>query len=127
MIDGEAVIINLDTGTYDSARGSGAVVWTTIDTGATVGQILDALTLAYGDDATADHVASFTADLEAEGLIHQADDGGTAPIYRGYAPVAATDVYTPPALERFTDMEDLLLLDPVHDVDQLGWPHTPAP
>jgi hypothetical protein len=26
--------------------------------------------------------------------------------------------------ERFTDMGDLLLLDPVHDVeDEKGWPH----
>ena len=24
--------------------------------------------------------------------------------------------------ERFTDMQDLLLLDPIHDVDETGWP-----
>ena len=32
-------------------------------------------------------------------------------------------MYGLPALERFTDMEDLLLLDPVHDVEEMGWPH----
>jgi hypothetical protein len=34
--------------------------------------------------------------------------------------------FEPPLLEKFTDMEDLLLLDPVHEVDGRGWPH-PAP
>jgi hypothetical protein len=32
-------------------------------------------------------------------------------------------------LEVFTDMEDLLLLDPIHDVGDAGWPmpQTPPP
>jgi len=28
----------------------------------------------------------------------------------------------PPKIEIFSDMQDILLLDPVHDVDQSGWP-----
>ena len=34
--------------------------------------------------------------------------------------------YVPPQIERFTDMQELLLLDPIHEVDDTGWPHTPA-
>ena len=30
--------------------------------------------------------------------------------------------YSPPVLNSYTDMEELLLLDPIHDVDQAGWP-----
>jgi hypothetical protein len=30
------------------------------------------------------------------------------------------------AYERFTDMEELILLDPVHDVSEAGWPNTPT-
>jgi hypothetical protein len=29
----------------------------------------------------------------------------------------------PPVLERYTDMQELLFLDPIHDVDESGWPH----
>jgi hypothetical protein len=29
-----------------------------------------------------------------------------------------------PKLEKYTDMEDLLLLDPIHDVQEVGWPQT---
>ena len=30
-------------------------------------------------------------------------------------------------LEEFSDMQDMLLLDPVHDVDELGWPIAKPP
>jgi len=26
-------------------------------------------------------------------------------------------------VEKYTDMQDLVLLDPVHEVDERGWPH----
>ena len=28
-----------------------------------------------------------------------------------------------PILQKYTDMQDLLLLDPIHEVDEAGWPH----
>ena len=31
-------------------------------------------------------------------------------------------LFTTPTLEIFSDMQDILLLDPVHDVDERGWP-----
>ena len=30
--------------------------------------------------------------------------------------------YVTPAFDRYTDMAELLLIDPVHDVDEAGWP-----
>jgi hypothetical protein len=30
--------------------------------------------------------------------------------------------YVAPAFDRYTDMAELLLIDPVHDVDEAGWP-----
>ena len=34
--------------------------------------------------------------------------------------------YRSPAIERFDDLEELLVLDPIHEVDEAGWPVTPA-
>jgi hypothetical protein len=34
--------------------------------------------------------------------------------------------FEPPTLEHYTDMEYFLLLDPIHEVDESGWPHAPA-
>ena len=35
------------------------------------------------------------------------------------------DDFTNPVLEKFTDMAELLLLDPIHEVDDSGWPNKP--
>ena len=35
--------------------------------------------------------------------------------------------YEHPVLQKYTDMEDLLLLDPIHDVDEAGWPARKQP
>jgi hypothetical protein len=32
----------------------------------------------------------------------------------------------PPRLERYTDMKDYFLLDPIHEVDTAGWPRPAA-
>ncbi len=31
--------------------------------------------------------------------------------------------FEPPKLAKYTNMSDLLMLDPVHDVDEQGWPN----
>jgi len=45
----------------------------------------------------------------------------------GAAPAATqvpviTGAWVAPRLEKFTDLQTLLLLDPIHDVDEQGWP-----
>ena len=32
--------------------------------------------------------------------------------------------FTPPKVNKYSDMQDLLLLDPIHDVDEKGWPES---
>ena len=36
--------------------------------------------------------------------------------------LAAKKPYTAPAVQKYDDLEDLLLLDPIHEVDEAGWP-----
>jgi hypothetical protein len=31
--------------------------------------------------------------------------------------------FEPPILEKYTDMEELIALDPIHEVDEMGWPN----
>jgi hypothetical protein len=35
---------------------------------------------------------------------------------------AAAAITAAPVLEKYTDMQELLLLDPIHDVEEAGWP-----
>ena len=54
-------------------------------------------------------------------LTTMTDDAAVAPP-NGSAPADAARVFEAPRLEKYTDMQDLVLLDPVHEVDEQGWP-----
>ena len=128
-IEGEVVLIDLKTGTYYSLRDSGAAIWQSIEKGAGEDDIEAALRSRYdasGDDIR-DAVRRLLEELEREGLI-RADDGEAAetasPSFSDNG--AAQLPFAAPVLEKHTDMQDLILLDPVHEVGAEGWPH-PAP
>jgi hypothetical protein len=124
VIDGEAVIINLATGDYFSLRGSGAYIWSALTAAAGTDEIAAALAAAGMPEAdAAPAVAGLLEQLLAEGLVVEDAD---APVGAN-PPAPPADALEPPALEKFTDMQDLILLDPVHEVDERGWPHAPAP
>jgi hypothetical protein len=127
-IEGEVILIDLKTGTYYSLRDSGAAVWQAIEQGAGEDAIADELRSRYdaSEGEIRDAVRRLLAELEHEGLI-RADEGEAAPV----TPSASDDrtarlPFSAPALEKHTDMQDLILLDPVHEVGAEGWPH-PAP
>jgi hypothetical protein len=127
-IDGEVIAIDLATGTYYSLRGSAADIWQLLlDTGgATPGELVRELEARY-DDGISDHESSvtrFLAQLEQEGLLTadepQAERSAAVPIAERNGILRRS--FEPPQLEKYTDMQDLVLLDPVHEVDQSGWP-----
>ena len=130
----EAVMVNLQQGTYYSVRGTAFTTWSLVSAGVAVGTIVDGLAATY-DAPTPDieaAVAALLAEMEREGLIVRADSDASSP-QLGPAPAAqAKQRFERPVLEKFTDVQDLLALDPIHDVDGTGWPqpraeHTPAP
>lgn len=129
-IDGEVVVIDLATGNYYSLVDSAAFIWGTLTGYPTASGVADALVGAYGiDPAEAAAVAdAFLAELVAEGLAKVADDeSGEPPTASEPAAVVAGGAFTPPRVEKFDDMQELILLDPVHDVDQeIGWPQPRA-
>jgi Coenzyme PQQ synthesis protein D (PqqD) len=128
-IEGEVILIDLKTGTYYSLRDAGAAVWQAIQDGAGEDGIAAELRSRYdgSDEQIRDAVRQLLAELERERLI-RADEGEAAAV----APSASDDraarlPFAAPVLEKHTDMQDLILLDPVHEVGAAeGWPH-PAP
>jgi hypothetical protein len=127
-VDGEVIIINLDTGTYYSLVETGLEVWRGVEQGASRAALVEALTQRYAADraTVATAVDQLVDELIAEEIVivvleqRDGDDGAAAPVE--LSDTAAAQAFTPPLLTRFTDMSDLLLLDPIHDVDEQGWP-----
>lgn len=126
VIDGEAVLVSLETGSYYSIDNVGAAVWSHIEHGLSLPQIVEAIASQYsGEQMQIENgVNQLVAQLQEEGLIVPAEAApanGSSVATNGNG--QAKMPFEPPVLHKYTDMEDLLLLDPIHDVDETGWPH----
>jgi hypothetical protein len=125
VIDGEAVIMNLASGHYFSCQGVAGDIWSLIEAGTTETRIFQHLLSRYSVDPgiLSPAIDEFLSRLEEHELTRKESvsaDGGNAeePIP---LPQEKAD-FSDPILNTYTDMEDLLLLDPIHDVDETGWP-----
>jgi hypothetical protein len=119
----ETVILNLESGCYYSAQDTSSVIWNLVSEGCSQADILRRLHSEYsGDDAEiVAGTAQFLDQLVAEGLVEarSAPDPDVAHLNG----VGTSDkAFSTPLLQKYTDMEEMLLLDPIHEVDDAGWP-----
>lgn len=121
-IDGEVLAIRSDTGTYYSMTGPAATAWSAVVSGKPVDEIAAAVADHHGveADTVAEGIAAFYQLLTDETLLVAAD--GTTEDLALPAETAGTP-WSAPAFEKYTDMEDLLLFDPIHEVQPSGWPN----
>jgi Coenzyme PQQ synthesis protein D (PqqD) len=122
-LDGEATIVDLDNGIYYALNESGSFIWDELVRGAELDAVADALAQTYdlnGEDPGW-VVGELVDQLTAQRLIVPAEgpppDGAGSPSGNG-----SRREYAKPTLSTYTDMQELLLLDPIHEVDDAGWP-----
>jgi Coenzyme PQQ synthesis protein D (PqqD) len=128
-IDGEVVIVNLDKGIYYSLLKTGADVWSRLERQLDRHELVREVAQSYDGSVEEIEIAidEFIAKLLAEKLI--VVDSQARVANSANSPEIQTDKprFEKPLLEKFTDMEDLLLLDPIHEVDvAAGWPTAKA-
>lgn len=125
-IDGEAILMNHDTGMYFNSTGSGGLIWRAITLGASLDQAVVALAAHYelAPDAVRADVTAFVAELHRHGLVVS---GGAALADAPTLPGPARGPYAVPELGVHGDLADLLLLDPIHEVAEAGWPTANPP
>jgi hypothetical protein len=126
-VDGEVILIALQTGCYYSIEGSGAEVWTALAGGHSAAEVTADLERTYAAEPGAIEaaVSELVDRIVAENLAVPVDLNGSAPSFaERHAEVAADRApFQPPVFHKFTDMQDFLLVDPIHDVADAGWPH----
>ena len=124
-IDREVLAIDLATGTYFSMRGPARALWHLLTAGpAGIDDAVSAVLAGYPDappDA-AGEIRSFIELLVGHDLLRGSEGTTGAPSLPG----EDLGPYAPPVVEAFTDMQELVLLDPVHDVGAAGWPNRPG-
>jgi hypothetical protein len=121
-IDGEVIIIQLERGTYFSLGGSGEEIWQLFRAGYDELGAAEILRERYPEQAGEIEPAlgALVATMLEEGVLERDDEPG--------APSAPADAspgdgrFEEPKLERYDDMQDFLLLDPIHEVHETGWP-----
>lgn len=117
--DGEIVAINLDSGIYFSMKAPASWVFSDLCRGHSAERITD---IFSGNTDLHLAVDAFIRELVAAGLIRNKDTNAE-PNEEPCLVSVPIESLTRPVLESFGDMQSLLLLDPVHEVDEkLGWP-----
>lgn len=112
--DGEAVLVNLDSGCYFALSPAATEIWRLFADGRTAGAVMESV------DGEGDAIERFILLLVEEKLLVEGEAAVGA---------AADRIVLGGEIEaqKFTDMQDLLALDPIHDIDldADGWPVAP--
>jgi hypothetical protein len=123
VIDGEAVIINLTNGMYYSMEQVGGMIWAMIGEGRSLGEIVSAVTRRYEvspAQARAD-VERVAAELLEQKLVRLTDEGASVSDGRDVEPLQKLP-YESPVLNTYSDLGDLLALDPpMPGLDDVPW------
>jgi hypothetical protein len=121
--EGEVIIIHMKRGNYYSLRGSAPLIWDIIGQGCSLEKTGDYLAARYPaqEEEVRGSLRNLVEELIAEDLIVPLTAAPTTSD-QTCSQVKADGPFVPPLLERYTDMQELLLLDPIHEVDETGWP-----
>ena len=128
--DDEIVIINLDSGNYYSLDKAGADIWDFIERGAAISEIVEGIINRYKSsklDNIKNAVNQSITELEKEGLIvpnktEKSENRKSSSIQVKAQLKTEKLIFKKPVLEKFTDMQDFLLVDPIHEIDYTDWP-----
>lgn len=118
----ENVIVNISKGNYYSMKGSAVVIWSLLENAYSMSQLINYITINYtiSEEIAKLKISQFIATLQSEALILTINSQEIVPIIA--TPTEKT-AFEEPVIEIFRDLQELLLLDPIHEVDEVqGWP-----
>ena len=121
IIDGEVIIIHFDTGNYYSLEGIAAQMWQWFAARASRQQILD----AFQDlqPRQIQHLDEFIDFLLKEELLMTTEPGAESESPSTSSLPKHEVPFQSPKYTKYNDMQVLLMSDPLHDVDETGWPN----
>jgi hypothetical protein len=123
-LDGEVIAVNLLSGRYYSMSGSAADSWTAVITTENLIAAANKLQNAYENaQDISESLSAFIAACVAAGLLEEVSETDSRSIAEQLPDDFDRGGWAPPLLEEYEDLQDLILVDPVHDTSALGWPH----
>ena len=126
------MVINLVSGIYYNLTGSAAAVWPLLTGGVPLHVIADRVRESFQGHSNAieSDLAKFADALAGEAIVRAAKQVENAIANsienRADVPLPVAP-YTGFTIGRYDDMRALLVVDPVHEVGDFGWPSSPEP
>ena len=120
-MEDELVVINLESGCYYSLDPMATLLWTQLQKGCTADQMFKKFS-ADSPEKTLEEINTFITFLIDEELIAETTESADLAL----CDLESYDLaFKTPCVQKFTDMQEMLLLDPIHEVSDKGWPHEP--
>lgn len=118
IFDNEYIIANLDTGLYYSIQGLAVSLVQALPFEGPAEPIQKLSSSFPGNSSNIENeLNTVWKQLLEEEVIKQSNMQVVPKT--GWSPAAE---YAPSRFNRYADMQDLLMLDPIHEVDEEGWP-----
>ena len=126
---GEMVAVNFETGQYYGINGAAVALWTLLHQPMSKAAATQRIREIY--TAIPEHVAhdvnSFFEELIKQGLLLSGSAGDldvqAEPVSSDALTPLAGTAYVAPSIEIYSDLQELIMLDPVHEADpEQGWP-----
>jgi len=121
-LDGEVVALDMATGRYFSMSGPAADVWHLVSTGCEPSVWSVELSTVYMTTNEFVGIDDFVSKLLDAGLLKLTGDQTVKSDYDRLPLDHSRQRWTSPELFSYDDLSDLILIDPVHDTTDDGWP-----
>ena len=126
--DEEAAVINLKTGNYYSLNKTATQIWSLVEEGMSFSNVTDFILDKFiiEDSFKTAEIEQFIKKLIEEDLIVVDEtlnlvNPDSANVTDSTTKFEDKKVYESPILECYADMQELLLLDPIHEVEETNW------
>lgn len=123
----ETVIIHFDRGTYFSLRGCAGGIWSVLQNPTSVAALVELAReqSSKPPDNLDSMLTAFVALLAEHDLVRESAGEPSRPCLTEQFLASFAE---PPVLEVYSDLAELIAMDPVHEIDTLtGWPNLPQP
>ena len=128
-LEGETILINLKNGNYYNIDKNGAVIWEIIDKNGTIDDFVECILTIFNlpYEQTKREIEIFISNLLMENLLVPVNAEFASPTSYGKEEIGQLireklTGYECPLVNKYSDMKDALMLDPIHDIDEKGWP-----
>ena len=125
IFEDEQVVINLNTGNYYSLDSIATDIWNYIERGLTINEIIESIIPRYAASSRLEietKVGDFIETLKQEVLIVKEEAKAGLSAKLDISSDLVMREFCAPTLQKYSDMQQLLILDPIHEVAETGWP-----